>query len=166
MSKHTLDLVHIVAQLREGIRSRLVVTVPPQSDSPVMLLSVRHDTKDLFSAGQIANVSDLPVAAYKVGWLIDDGSGTPTLHSGDWIALVSPMTHGQVLSVPSQRLPAKAFREGTALVFFIREVQFANGKTWRASLGESRQTATRVAPEVPKVPRPESHGHPSILLAR
>lgn len=145
LSDQSLALRDFLTALRARNSGGVLISVPLQVDSPLQLISVKHDRKDFFSEGRVLNRSGRPVLAFRIGWLIADGSYGPLLSYGDWIRPPESLQAGSLAFVPSRGVRTRAFgaRDAT-LVFFVSDVLFSEGDVWRARTEVSDNQAEEV----------------------
>lgn len=121
-----LSSIHPLLDQHEDTRMLIL----HQSESPAILTQATHTSSDLLSSAKLENVSTSSIASYRIGWIAVFRSGKTRSDAGiEWSAVVAP---GQVVEVPAQAVNPRIAEGATVVAFYVREVQWASGKTWKA----------------------------------
>jgi hypothetical protein len=116
-----------------------------QPDSPALFAEISNNDQDLLKSAMLQNMGHSPVTLYRIGWAAVYGDDR------DKVGLGLPVSvpygffgPGQIVAVPAQGVSPNLLAEGaSAIVFFVAEVQTANGATWKPELeqieGQARQ---------------------------
>jgi len=106
----------------------------PQDDAPAMLMEATHGATDLLQEGKLL-VGSRPISKYRIGWIVLYSHARPELAVGKPTSSRAQLRPHTVAVVPSQHIPRTIdARPGVIRVgFFVAEVTFPEGDTWRAN---------------------------------
>lgn len=116
---------------------------PGTTKDPVVLLSVTHDAdKDLFDTGIAENAASTGISAYRIGVILypTDSLRRPVAHLGPTMNLPGGVAAGAQFTLPQQGVSPSLMNGVRALVFFVAEVRFSNGSTWKADIPQIAKT--------------------------
>jgi hypothetical protein len=119
-----------------------------QLDRPAYLLSATFGVKDLFLRGVISNQGSNTVVSYRLGWVYIYPDRTE-LKLGEWMNVPAGIAPGELHEVPAQGVSPEPVRLGAKRVeFFVAEVKYSGGGSWKEDLSQFRQMKLPLEPLV------------------
>jgi hypothetical protein len=92
---------------------------------------------DALTTGELQNSTTRAIVAYKMGWMyvFRDASRKPEPTIGVFMNVPAGIAPGNTTIVPAQGiLVAEIPEDAKAVVFFVAEVEFADGKSFSADI--------------------------------
>lgn len=110
--------------------------------APATLYEVVHQRPDEFARGVLVNMSDSPIASYRIAAAEVSANGRSRIVKGTTVdATIAPKA---IASVPAQNIarPALQGARSAELYFFVDAVTFSNGRRWSANEPSMIRAAT------------------------
>ncbi|MCL6564946.1 MAG: hypothetical protein K6U09_00825 [Acidobacteriia bacterium] len=107
--------------------------------APAVLISATHTSSDLLAGARLKNVGEKTIVAYRIGWEIHiPDQKKPETTLGEWMNVPPGIPPGEIAQVPPQAVSVELARRGaTRIAFFVGEVKFSDGTTWRHSKNDT-----------------------------
>jgi hypothetical protein len=109
-------------------------------NEPATLEEITHTFADQFAAGVLRNNGSRRITSMRVGWAVVSKTGEYSEHTGALIDLGSPLAEGIVDALPNQNV-TEISEDFVKLVFFVAEVNFADGGSYTADAARVKTIA-------------------------
>jgi hypothetical protein len=114
-----------------------------QADSPLAMIETTHTVDDGLKSAVVQNRGTQPIVEYRMGWVAVFPQGTKT-GLGFRVLLPEGAMPGRTVNVPAQQVPMDFYKEGAIGVgFFVSEIRFADGHTWKADLDATESAVSK-----------------------
>ncbi|HXN98156.1 MAG TPA: hypothetical protein VN881_03735 [Candidatus Acidoferrales bacterium] len=139
----TLADLKVIAALHDGIELGIVES---ESNAPVVLVQATHGLSDLLEDGNVENVSTKTVAAYRIGWALQFPNQPLQFHLGQWMNIPIGIKPGASQDVPAQNVSSNGLAKSgvTGVKFFVAEVRYADGTSWKTDFKKYRGSLKEV----------------------
>jgi hypothetical protein len=122
-----------------------------QADSPLALLETTHTLDDGLESAILQNRGSQAIVEYRMGWVAVFPQGTKT-GLGIRVLLPEGAMPGRTVRVPAQQVSMDLYKEGAIGVgFFVSEVRFADGRTWKADLDSTELAVSKQCSDLSKI---------------
>jgi hypothetical protein len=122
-----------------------------QADSPLAMIETTHAVDDGLKSAILQNRGTQAIVEYRMGWVAVFPQGTRT-GLGIRVLLPEGASPGRTVKVPAQQVPMDFYKGGAIGVgFFVSEVRFADGRTWKADLDSTELAVSKQCSDLSKI---------------
>lgn len=154
-SKHWLEACRASASLypaagfSESLPEGQIAVTPRRSQlhGPAALKTATFGISDLFLRGTLVNRGQKSIVAYRIGWVYLYSVGKSEIVLGNWTNVPEGIKPESEHRVPAQGASPEPLGKGARLVqFFIAELKYDDGRTWKEDLREIKKIALPGSP--------------------
>jgi len=113
-----------------------------QKESPLVLVETQHGVEDVLLKATLLNAGNDKIAGYRLAWWVKCPDDSSEIVRGKLISFSSSLLPKQKRVDGPFEVPGALLSSGAVEIrFFVDEVQFENGKTWKADRKKIKKEA-------------------------
>lgn len=133
----SLRQAELASTLRDGITIGLFT---PENRTTPLLISADFGNPVLFQQGIILNRGPKTIVAYRIGWVYGYQDRAPVIQESAWRDVYDGPKSNETRMISKEGTPSVSSASGARMVqFFVAEVKFSDGTTWRQDLTRIRE---------------------------
>jgi hypothetical protein len=141
-NESSLTLAKQASGMTDGMLFGLFTPVPGPTP---LLISASFGHPTLFQKGVLLNSSAKTIVAYRIGWVYGYQDKAPVVDVSTWQNVIEGIKTNETRTISKLSAPTLPSAKGARLVqFFVAEVKFSDGTTWKQPLDKVREIGTAV----------------------